>query len=86
MAQLVCKSQQSVQHCGHAICIKVVRTKTSQTPYRPLMAYMNPDQIQKHIQPWQQVLGFIACMQTDRAWQGEKPVYGMTARQQCYWQ
>ncbi|KAL4777911.1 hypothetical protein BJX76DRAFT_344652 [Aspergillus varians] len=51
MAQLVRKSQQSVQHCSHVIHIKAVHTKTSQTPYRPLMAYMNPNQIQKHIQP-----------------------------------
>ncbi|KAL4777898.1 hypothetical protein BJX76DRAFT_344672, partial [Aspergillus varians] len=86
MAQLVRKSQQSVQHCGHAIRIKAVRTKTSQTLYCLLMAYMNPNQIQKHIQLWQQVLGFIARMQTDWAWQGEKPVYGMIARQQHYWQ
>ena len=42
MAQLVRKSQQTVQHCGHASRIKAVWMETSQTPYRPLMAYMNP--------------------------------------------
>ena len=86
MAQLVQKSQQTVQHCGHAIRIEAVRTETSQTPHRPLMAYMNPEQIQKHIQPWQQVLGFIARTQTDWPWKGQKPEYGMTARQRRYWQ
>ncbi|KAL4777917.1 hypothetical protein BJX76DRAFT_363238 [Aspergillus varians] len=37
IAQLVYKSQQSIQHCSHAICIKAVCTKTSQTLYCPLM-------------------------------------------------
>ena len=86
MAQLVRKSQQTVQHCGHAIRIEAVRTETSQTPYRPLMAYMNPDQIQKHVQPWQQVLGVIARTQADWPWKAQRLVYGMTARQQRYWQ
>ncbi|KAI9374464.1 hypothetical protein BJX61DRAFT_540811 [Aspergillus egyptiacus] len=86
MAQLVRKSQQTVQHCSHAIRIEAVRTETSQTPYQPLMAYMNPDQIQKHVQPWQQVLGFIARTQAGWPWKARKPEYGMTARQRRYWQ
>ncbi len=75
-----------MQHCRHVIRIKTVRTETSQTPHRPLMVYMNPEQIQKHIQPWQQVLGFITRTQTDWPWKGQKPEYGITAQQQRYWQ
>ncbi|KAL4777910.1 hypothetical protein BJX76DRAFT_363253, partial [Aspergillus varians] len=86
MAQLVRKSQQTVTRCSHAIRIEAVRTETSQTPYRPLLAYMHSDQIEKHVQPWQQVLGFIARTQMGFAWKGAKLEYGMTARQQRCWQ
>jgi hypothetical protein len=74
-----------MKHCGHAIRIEAVPIEASQTPYRPLMAYINPDQIQKHVQLWQQVLGFIARTQTDRPWKGQRPEYGMTTRQRRYW-
>lgn len=43
MAQLVYKSQQTIQHYGHAIHIKAIHTKASQTPHQPLIAYLNLD-------------------------------------------
>ncbi|BCR90122.1 uncharacterized protein ACHE_60008A [Aspergillus chevalieri] len=92
MGQLAWRSQQTVQRCGTGICMEAARTEAGQTPYRPLQAYMDETSVQKHVQAWQQVLGFIARTQATQAgqgmqeWCGPLPVYGMTARQQRKWQ
>ncbi|KAB8227345.1 uncharacterized protein BDW43DRAFT_316931 [Aspergillus alliaceus] len=35
-------------------------SEKGQTLYWPLLAYMNADSMAKHVQPWQQILAFIA--------------------------
>jgi hypothetical protein len=63
MDQLARRSQRTVQWCGAGIRVEAARTEAGQTPYRPLQAYMDEASIQKHVQPWQQVLAFIARTQ-----------------------
>ncbi|KAG2000743.1 hypothetical protein GB937_010882 [Aspergillus fischeri] len=58
MEQVARKSQQTVQQCGQAI----------RTPYQPLLAYMDEAVIKKHVQPWQQILAFIAQTQAPHDW------------------
>jgi hypothetical protein len=53
MEQVACKSQQTVQHYSQAIWVEAVRSKKGQTPYQPLLAYMDEAAIKKYIQPWQ---------------------------------
>lgn len=83
MEGVVRKSQWTVQHTGQAIRIEAVRSEKGQTPYRPLLAYMDPDSVVKHMQPWQQILAFIARTQVPRT--EKHPPYGMTPRQRKKW-
>ncbi|KAG2000910.1 hypothetical protein GB937_010702 [Aspergillus fischeri] len=48
MEQVARKSQQTVQQCGQAIRVEAVRSEKGQTPYRPLLAYMDEAAIKKH--------------------------------------
>jgi hypothetical protein len=97
MDQLARRSQRTVQRCGAGIRVEAARMEAGQTPYQPLQAYMDEASIQKHVQPWQQVLAFIARTQAaaqqaseddggHREWLGRLPVYGMTPRQRRKWQ
>ncbi|EAW23658.1 uncharacterized protein NFIA_110790 [Aspergillus fischeri NRRL 181] len=79
MEQVARKSQQTVQQCGQAIWMEAVRSEKGQTPYRPLLVYMDETAIKKHVQPWQQILAFITRTQAPHDW--ASPRYGMTARQ-----
>jgi hypothetical protein len=63
--------------------VEAVRSERGQTPYRPLLAYMDEAAIQKHVRPWQQILAFIARTQAPHDW--TSPKYGMTARQRQKW-
>lgn len=80
---IVRKSQQTVQHTGQAIRVEAVRSEKRQTPYCPLQTYMDADSIAKHIQPWQQILAFIARTQVPQ--EGKCPVYRMTPQQRKKW-
>ncbi|KAE8155711.1 hypothetical protein BDV40DRAFT_294120 [Aspergillus tamarii] len=64
--KIVRKSQRTVQHTGQAIRVEAVRSEKGQTLYRPLQAYIDADGVAKHIQPWQQIVVFIAHTQTAR--------------------
>jgi hypothetical protein len=99
MDQLARRSQRTVQRCGAGIRVEAARTEAGQTPYQPLQAYMDEASVQKHVQPWQQVLAFIARTQAaaaqqtgqhedgqQREWLGKLPAYGMTPRQRHKWQ
>ncbi|KAJ0412938.1 hypothetical protein BJY00DRAFT_320302 [Aspergillus carlsbadensis] len=96
MDRLARRSQRMVQRCGAGIRVEAARTEAGQTPFKPLQAYMDEASIQKHVQPWQQVLAFIARTQAaaqqrldgdggGREWLGRLPVYGMTPRQRQKW-
>ncbi|CEL10297.1 hypothetical protein ASPCAL13418 [Aspergillus calidoustus] len=67
MDQLARRSQRTVQQCGAGIRVEAARTEAGQTPYKPLQAYMDEASIEKHVQPWQQVLAFIARTQAAQA-------------------
>ncbi|KAL2816573.1 hypothetical protein BDW59DRAFT_166298 [Aspergillus cavernicola] len=92
MEQVARRSQQTVQRCGAGICMEAVCTEPGQTLYHPLLVYMNETSIQKYVQPWQQILTFIARTQAEQAqqgsreWQGLLLVYSMTRRQRQKWQ
>ncbi|KAH3277027.1 hypothetical protein KXV19_006590 [Aspergillus fumigatus] len=81
--QLARKSQRTVTYCGQAIRIEAVRTQAAELPHQPLLAYMDATSVRKHVQPWQQILGFFARTQHPQAWQS--PAYQFTARQQQKW-
>ena len=63
--------------------MEAVRSEKGQTPYRPLQAYLDTDSVAKHVQPWQQIVAFIARTQVSQA--GKHPAYGMTPRQRKKW-
>ncbi|KAF4155539.1 hypothetical protein CNMCM6936_007204 [Aspergillus lentulus] len=81
--QVARKSQQTVQHCSQAIWVEAIQSEKGQTPYRPLLAYMDEAAIKKHVQPWQQILAFITRTQALHDW--TSPKYRMTARQHKKW-
>ncbi|KAF9882558.1 hypothetical protein FE257_007183, partial [Aspergillus nanangensis] len=81
--QLARRSQRTVQHCGAAIRMEAVRTQANQLPYQPLLPYMDETSIQKHVQPWQQILAFIARTQQPHDW--GSPAYDFTPRQRRKW-
>ncbi|CEL06421.1 hypothetical protein ASPCAL09598 [Aspergillus calidoustus] len=67
MDQLARRSQRTMQQCGAGIRVEAARTEAGQAPYKPLQAYMDEASIQKHVQPWQQVLAFITRTQAAQA-------------------
>ena len=82
MEEVVRKSQQTVQYTDQTIRVETVHSEKGQTLYRPLQAYMDADSVAKHIQPWQQIVAFIARTQTARGGKKRKyPVYRITPRQ-----
>lgn len=48
--------------------MEAVRSEKGQTSYWPLLAYMDEVVIQKYVQPWQQILAFIARTQAPHDW------------------
>jgi len=84
MASVARISQRITKQTGHLIRIEAVRTEKDQSPHQPLQAYMDEEQIQRHVEPWQQVLMFFARTQVDHEW--PSPPYRFTARQQRTWQ
>ncbi|KAG2419179.1 hypothetical protein HFD88_002286 [Aspergillus terreus] len=50
------------------IYIEAVRTQAGELPHQPLLAYMDANSVRKHVQPWQQMLGFFARTQHLQAW------------------
>jgi hypothetical protein len=48
--------------------VEAVRSEKGQTSYWPLLAYMDEVVIQKYVQPWQQILAFIARTQAPHDW------------------
>lgn len=77
-------SQKVSSHAGHMIRIEAVRTERDQTPHTPLQAYMDEDNIIRHVIPWQQVLMFFVRTQTEHDW--ASPHYRFTERQRKAWQ
>ncbi|KAB8226893.1 uncharacterized protein BDW43DRAFT_317345 [Aspergillus alliaceus] len=84
MEGMVRKSQWTIQHTGQAIWIEAMQSKKGQTLYCPLLAYMDADSVAKHVQPWQQILVFIARTQVPRI--EKSPLYGIISRQRKKWQ
>ena len=84
---VVRKSQRTVQYTGQTIRVEAVCSEKRQTPYRPLQMYMDADGVAKHIQLWQQIVAFIACIQIARGGEQKRkyPVYRMTPRQRKKW-
>ncbi|KAJ5162545.1 hypothetical protein N7492_007937 [Penicillium capsulatum] len=66
MARLAKVSQDVAKSCGHLLRIDIARTIKDESPHSPLLAYLNAAGIQKHIEPWQQILMFFA--RTQRSW------------------
>ena len=80
--RVVRKSQRTVQYTDQTIRVETVRSEKEQILYRPLQAYIDTDGVAKHIQPWQQIMAFIARTQTVCGGEKRKcSVYGMTLRQ-----
>ena len=77
-------SQKVSSRAGHMIRIEAVRTERDQTPHTPLQAYMDEDNIIRHVIPWQQVLMFFTRTQTRHDW--ASPHYRFTERQRKAWQ
>lgn len=63
MARLAKVSQDIAKSCGHLLRIDIARTMKDESPHSPLLAYLNAAGIQKHVEPWQQILMFFARTQ-----------------------
>lgn len=66
-------------YCGQAIRMEAVCTQAAELPHQLLLVYIDATSVWKHVQPWQQILGFFARTQHPQAWQS--PMYQFTARQ-----
>lgn len=77
-------SQRITKQTGQMIRIEAARTEKDQSPHQPLQAYMDEGQIQRHVEPWQQVLMFFARTQVEHDWQS--PPYRFSPRQRRAWQ
>jgi ferritin len=44
-------SQRITKQTGHLIRVEAARTEKDQSPYQPLQAYMDEEQIQRHVEP-----------------------------------
>jgi superfamily II DNA or RNA helicase len=77
-------SQRITKQCGHLIRIEAARTDEHQSPYQPLQAYMDMDNIGRHVEPWQRILMFFARTQQPHEW--SSPRYRLMPRQQRAWQ
>lgn len=63
MVRLAKVSQDVAKSCGHLLRIDIARTMKDESPHSPLLAYLNAAGIQKHVEPWQQILMFFARTQ-----------------------
>jgi hypothetical protein len=77
-------SQRITKQTGQMIRIEAARTEKDKSPHEPLQAYMDEEQIQRHVEPWQQILMFFARTQVEHDWQS--PPYRFTPRQRRAWQ
>ncbi|KAJ5602289.1 hypothetical protein N7510_011823 [Penicillium lagena] len=77
-------SQRITKQTGHLIRVEAARTEKDQSPHEPLQAYMDEEQIQRHVEPWQQILMFFARTQVEHDW--PSPPYRFTPRQRRAWQ
>lgn len=61
--RLAAASQEVAKACGHLLRIDITRTMKDESPHSPLLAYLNPAGIQKHVAPWQRIMMFFARTQ-----------------------
>ena len=61
--RLATVSQDVAKACGHLLRIEISRTAKHESPHSPLLAYLNPADIQKHVAPWQKIMMFFARTQ-----------------------
>lgn len=59
MERLATVSQEITKACGHLLRIDVARTMKDESPHKPLLAYLDPAGIKKHVQPWQEIMMFL---------------------------
>ncbi|CAG8359639.1 unnamed protein product, partial [Penicillium salamii] len=84
MERLASVSQEIAKACGHLLRIEIVRTMKDESPHEPLLAYLDPAGIQKHVAPWQEMMMFFARTQMEHSW--PSPPYAFTRRQQQSWE
>lgn len=83
MGSVAATSQRVTKHCGHFARVEAARTEQHESPFTPLLAYMDEANIQLHAEPWQRILVFFARTQQPHDWQS--PRYQFTARQSRTW-
>jgi hypothetical protein len=77
-------SQRITKQTGHMIRAEAARLEKDEIPHKPLLAYMDEEQIQRHVEPWQQILMFFARTQVAHDWRS--PRYCFKKRQWQAWQ
>ncbi|OQE33769.1 hypothetical protein PENCOP_c045G01210, partial [Penicillium coprophilum] len=60
MGSVAAVSQRITKQCGHLARTKAARTEQHESPFTPLLAYMDEANIQRHVEPWQRILVFFA--------------------------
>ncbi|RMJ26744.1 hypothetical protein PHISP_02398 [Aspergillus sp. HF37] len=84
MEELGRVSQRATARMDHLNRIEAHRIDPQRVPHQPLQAYMDEQNITRHIQPWQQILMFFTRTQVPHEW--ASPVYRFTTRQRRAWQ
>jgi hypothetical protein len=64
--RLATASQEVAKACGHLLRIDIARTTKHESPHSPLLAYLHPADVQKHVAPWQRIMMFFARTQVCR--------------------
>ena len=77
-------SQRITKQTGQMIRAEAARLEKDEIPHKPLLAYMDEEQIQRHVEPWQQILMFFARTQVAHDWRS--PRYCFKKRQWQAWQ
>ncbi|KAJ5443111.1 hypothetical protein N7445_004862 [Penicillium cf. griseofulvum] len=83
MGSVAAMSQRITKQCGHFARTEAARTEQHESPFTPLLAYMDEANIQRHVEPWQRILVFFARTQQPHDW--HSPQYQFTPRQSRTW-
>ncbi|KAJ5882686.1 uncharacterized protein N7473_011120 [Penicillium subrubescens] len=84
MGEVAQISQEITKATGNAIRSDAARIEKGQSVGKPLQAYMDPASIQKHVEPWRQILMFFVRTQAPHDW--VSPTYQFTRRQRRAWE
>lgn len=79
MTEVAQISQMTVSKAGVFLRMEAVRSEKYQTRYMPLETYWDPEEINRRVQPWRQMMVFFVRTQKEHDWRS--PPYKFTSEQ-----